>query len=141
MDKEDGLFAHLAAVLLLLKNLKEHSDNESVSAGETGEASVSGAHLERLAPQGGPMEPDDKLYKPSGELTIFEAAEFKESLIKLFACEGLVCMDLSKVTRVDTSAIQLMWAARKLGRLLVTGIPQELETKLTQLGFSEPLSE
>ena len=44
-------------------------------------------------------------------------------------------------TRVDTAAIQLMWAARKLGRLLVTGIPQELQIKLTQLGFSEPLSE
>ena len=25
---EDGLFAHLAAVLLLLKNLKEYSDND-----------------------------------------------------------------------------------------------------------------
>lgn len=87
------------------------------------------------------MESDAKLCNPSGELTIFEAAQFKESLIKLLACEGLVCMDLSQVTRVDTSAIQLMWAARKLGRLLVTGIPQELQIKLTQLGFSEPLSE
>ena len=87
------------------------------------------------------MEPDSKLCKPIGELTIFEAAEFKESLIKLFSCEGLVCLDLAQVKRVDTAAIQLMWAARKLGRLLVTGIPQELETKLTQLGFSEPLSE
>ncbi len=87
------------------------------------------------------MESDAKLCNPFGELTIFEAAQFKESLIKLLACEGLVCMDLSRVTRVDTSAIQLMWAARKLGRLLVTGIPQELQTKLAQLGFSEPLSE
>jgi anti-anti-sigma regulatory factor len=87
------------------------------------------------------METDSKLCKPSGELTIFEAAEFKESLLALVANDGLVCMDLSQVTRVDTSAIQLMWAARKLGRLLVTGIPQELQTKLTQLGFSEPLSE
>ncbi|THJ19661.1 MAG: STAS domain-containing protein [Nitrospira sp. CG24E] len=87
------------------------------------------------------MDTDSKLCKPSGELTIFEAAEFKESLMTLAASEGLVCLDLSQVTRVDTSAIQLMWAARKLGRLLVTGISQELETKLTQLGFSEPLSE
>ena len=87
------------------------------------------------------METNDKLCKPSGELTIFEAAEFKESLISILACEGLVCLDLSQVTRVDTAAIQLMWAARKLGRLLVTGIPQELQTNLTQLGFSEPLSE
>jgi anti-anti-sigma regulatory factor len=87
------------------------------------------------------MDTNEKLCKPSGELTIFEAAEFKESLIRVLAYEGLVCLDLSQVTRVDTAAIQLMWAARKLGRLLVTGIPQELQAKLTQLGFSEPLSE
>ena len=87
------------------------------------------------------METDFRLCKPSGELTIFEAAEFKEALITVLANEGLVCLDLSQVTRVDTAAIQLMWAARKLGRLLVTGIPQELQTKLTRLGFSEPLSE
>ena len=87
------------------------------------------------------METDPRLCKPSGDLTIFEAAEFKEMLITVLANEGLVCLDLSQVTRVDTAAIQLMWAARKLGRLLVTGIPQELQTKLTRLGFSEPLSE
>ncbi|MEK6642077.1 MAG: STAS domain-containing protein [Nitrospirota bacterium] len=87
------------------------------------------------------METDSRLCKPSGDLTIFEAAEFKESLLAVLANDGLVCLDLSQVTRVDTSAIQLMWAARKLGRLLVTGIPQELQTKLNRLGFSEPLSE
>ena len=87
------------------------------------------------------MEIDSRLCKPSGDLTIFEAAEFKESLLAVLVNDGLVCLDLSQVTRVDTSAIQLMWAARKLGRLLVTGIPQELQTKLDRLGFSEPLSE
>jgi anti-anti-sigma regulatory factor len=87
------------------------------------------------------MDANSRQYEPAGELTIFEAATFKESLIQLISNDGLVCMDLGKVTRVDTSAIQLMWAARKLGRILVTGIPQELQTKLTQLGFSEPLSE
>lgn len=87
------------------------------------------------------METDSRLCKPSGDLTIFEAAEFKELLLAVLANDGLVCLDLSQVTRVDTAAIQLMWAARKLGRLLVTGIPQELQTKLTRLGFSEPLSE
>ena len=87
------------------------------------------------------METDSRLCKPSGDLTIFEAAEFKESLTTVLANEGLVCLDLSQVMRVDTAAIQLMWAARKLGCLLVTNIPQDLQTKLTQLGFSEPLSE
>jgi anti-anti-sigma regulatory factor len=87
------------------------------------------------------METTAKFCKPTGELTIFEAAEFKESLITLVASDGLVCLDLSQVTRVDTAGIQLMWAARKLGRLLVTGISEELQAKLTRLGFSEPLSE
>jgi len=87
------------------------------------------------------MDANSKQYTPVGDVTIFEAAAFKESLTKLFANDGLVCLDLGKVKRVDTAAIQLMWAARKSGRLLVTGIPNELETKLTQLGFTEPLSE
>jgi anti-anti-sigma regulatory factor len=87
------------------------------------------------------MDTDQKLCKPTGELTIFEAAEFKESLVTLLTSEGLVCLDLSQVSRVDTAAIQLMWAARKLGRLLVTGISDELQAKVTRLGFSGPLSE
>jgi len=87
------------------------------------------------------MDANSRQYVPVGELTIFEAASFKESLVQLISNDGLVCMDLGKVTRVDTAAIQLMWAARKLGRILVTGIPQDVQTKLTQLGFSEPLSE
>lgn len=87
------------------------------------------------------MDTDQKLCKPTGELTIFEAAEFKELLVTLLTNEGLVCLDLSQVSRVDTAAIQLMWAARKLGRLLVTGISDELQSKVTRLGFSGPLSE
>jgi len=87
------------------------------------------------------MDENSRQLAPAGELTIFEVAAFKESLTRLFENDGLVCIDLGKVTRVDTAAIQVMWAARKLGRLLVTAIPQELQAKLTQLGFSEPLSE
>ena len=87
------------------------------------------------------METNSRLCKPAGDLTIFEAEEFKESLLEVLGNEGLVCLDLSQVKRVDTSAIQLMWAARKLGRLLVTGITPELQAQVTRLGFSEPLSE
>ena len=87
------------------------------------------------------MDADSRQYAPVGDVTIFEAAAFKESLLQLISNDGLVCMDLGKITRVDTSAIQLMWAARNLGRILVTGIPHDVQTTLTQLGFSEPLSE
>ena len=78
---------------------------------------------------------------PIGDITIFEAGEFKESLVKLFANDGLVSLDLSGVARVDTAAIQLMLAARKQGRMFVTGISVDLQTKLNQLGVTEPLSE
>jgi anti-anti-sigma regulatory factor len=78
---------------------------------------------------------------PNGELTIFEAAEFKESLAKLFSNDGLVSLDLSGVTRVDTAAIQLMLAAKKQNRLFVSGIPHDLQVKLAQLGFADSLSE
>ena len=78
---------------------------------------------------------------PTGELTIFEAAEFKDSLVKLFANDGLVSLDLSGVARVDIAAIQLMLAARKQGRMFVTGVSDDLLAKLNQLGFTDSLSE
>jgi anti-anti-sigma regulatory factor len=87
------------------------------------------------------MESNSRHMAPAGDLTIFEAADFKSGLLKLFENEGLVSLDLSKVTRVDTSIIQLLWAARKQGRMFVSGVMPDLQSKLAQLGFSEPLSE
>ena len=87
------------------------------------------------------MDANSRQYAPAGDLTLFEADSFKQSLIALLKNDGLVCMDLSNVTRVDTAAIQLMWAAKQSGRLLVLVIPADLQTRLTQLGFTEPLSE
>ncbi len=78
---------------------------------------------------------------PTGDLTIFEAGEFKESLVKLFTNDGLVSLDLAGVARVDTSAIQLMLAARKQERMFVSGLSDDLQTKLKQLGFCGSLSE
>lgn len=78
---------------------------------------------------------------PQGEITIFEAGEFKEALVKLFANEGLVSLDLNGVARVDTAAIQLLLAAKKQNRMFVSGISEDLRTRLNQLGFSGSLSE
>ncbi len=90
---------------------------------------------------GGTGGPNARHLAPTGDLTIFEAGEFKESLVKLFANDGLVSLDLGGVDRVDTAAIQLMLSARKQGRMFVTGIPDELQAKLKQLGFHDHLSE
>ncbi|MDH5668221.1 MAG: STAS domain-containing protein [Nitrospira sp.] len=87
------------------------------------------------------MTDNVRLLAPTGDLTIFEAAEFKDSLVQLLENDGLVSLDLGAVGRVDTAAIQLMWAARKQGRMFVSGISDDLQVKLNQLGFHEPLSE
>ena len=78
---------------------------------------------------------------PKGDITIFEAGEFKDSLTKLFKNDGLVSVDLTGVTRVDTAAIQLLLAAKKHNRMFVSGISQDLQARLQQLGFTESLSE
>lgn len=78
---------------------------------------------------------------PAGDLTIFEAGEFKDSLVKLFTNEGLVSLDLSAVARVDTAGIQVMLAAKKHERMFVAGMSDDLQTKLKQLGFRGSLSE
>jgi anti-anti-sigma regulatory factor len=78
---------------------------------------------------------------PTGDLTIFEAGEFKDALVKLFANEGLVSLDLAGVKRVDTAAVQLLLSARKEQRMLVAGLSEEIQGRLTQLGFSGSLSE
>jgi anti-anti-sigma regulatory factor len=78
---------------------------------------------------------------PKGDITIFEAAEFKASLTKLLANDGLVSLDLSGVTRVDTAAVQLLLAARKESRMFVSGVSEDLQTRLQQLGFTGSLGE
>jgi anti-anti-sigma regulatory factor len=88
-----------------------------------------------------PKEENRRHLAPTGDLTIFEVGEFKDSLVKLFTSEGLVSLDLSRTGRVDTAAIQLMLSARKQARMLVMGISDDLQGKLNQLGFTEPLSE
>jgi anti-anti-sigma regulatory factor len=94
-----------------------------------------------VRPGASDVEENPRQLTPTGDLTIFEVEDFKKALIKLFQNEGLVSLDLAQVGRVDTAAIQLLWAARKEGRMFVTGMSEDLRTTLNQLGFSEPLGE
>ena len=98
--------------------------------------------MESSAPQ--PAQTDGqnpRHFAPKGELTIFEAGEFKDSLAKLFMNDGLVSVDLSGVARADTAAIQLLLAAKKQNRMFVSGISEDLQARLHQLGFAGSLSE
>lgn len=91
-----------------------------------------------------PTQADDQNPRhlaPKGDITIFEASEFKDSLTMLFKNNGLVSVDLSGVARVDTAAIQLLLAAKKQNRMFVSGISEDLQGRLHQLGFTGSLSE
>jgi len=87
------------------------------------------------------VEENPRQLTPTGDLTIFEVEDLKKSLVKLFQNDGLVSLDLAQVGRVDTAAIQLLWAARKEGRMFVMGMSEGLRATLNRLGFSEPLGE
>ncbi len=71
---------------------------------------------------------------PEGDLTIFEAAEFREALLMFCKHDGPLELELSDVERVDTSGIQLMAAASQDGRLAITGMSSAIREKLSGVG-------
>ncbi len=71
---------------------------------------------------------------PTGELTIFEAAEFREALVSLCGYEGPIELDLTGVDRVDSSGIQLIMAASQDSRLVTTGMTETIGEKFDNVG-------
>ena len=69
-----------------------------------------------------------------GDLTIFEAAEFHETLVKLVRKDGPLELDLSSIERVDSSGIQLMLAASRENRFSITGMTEAVNQKLASVG-------
>jgi len=75
---------------------------------------------------------------PKGDLTIFEAVEFREALLVLHEKEGPVELDLSQVKRMDSSGVQLVVAACRGGWVRITGMTPAIRTKFQTVGC-EPL--
>ena len=71
---------------------------------------------------------------PDGELTIFEAAMFKEALQTLCTHEGPIELDLSDIERVDSSGIQLMVAAIQNSQLVIAGMTDAVSEKVAAIG-------
>ena len=72
----------------------------------------------------------------SGEITIFEATAFRDALVTLLTHEGRVTLDLGGVERIDTSGVQILMAALRIGRLTVTGLRPEVRQSITRIGYS-----
>jgi anti-anti-sigma regulatory factor len=83
------------------------------------------------------MERTDSTYAPTNDLTIFEAMDFRNTLVTLLSQEGPVIVDLSHVHQVDTSCMQILLAAHRSGRLTVAGISEQFRLKATQLACLE----
>ena len=83
------------------------------------------------------MEKTGSTYAPTNDLTIFEATDFRNSLVALLSQDGPVTVDLSHVHQIDSSCIQLLLAAHRSGRLTMAGISEQFRLKATQLGCRE----
>jgi len=81
--------------------------------------------------------PEQNILTPAGDLTIFEMTKFHEELNLLNQQEGRLELNLSQVQRMDSSAVQVIVAATRSGRLRVAGYSQELQEKFEQIGFAQ----
>lgn len=79
------------------------------------------------------------VWAESPEVTIFEAAGFRDVLVTLLSSGSPVELDLSRVERMDTSGVQLLLAVRRSGRLAVTGITPGVREAMVSLGCHEAI--
>jgi anti-anti-sigma regulatory factor len=75
--------------------------------------------------------------RPVGDLTIFEAAQYHEDLLSLHQHDGPLQLDLTDVTCMDSSCVQLTVAATRSGRLTVRGYSHAIRDKFEQIGFAQ----
>ena len=81
--------------------------------------------------------PEQNILKVVGDLSIFEVGKFHEELVLLNQQEGPLEVDLSQVDRIDSSAVQVIVAATRSGRIRLTGYSQELQERFEQIGFAQ----
>jgi|APFre7841882590_1041340.scaffolds.fasta_scaffold466996_1 anti-anti-sigma regulatory factor len=79
----------------------------------------------------------NQTYTPMTDLTIFEAADFRFSLIALLLQDVPVTVDLTHVHQIDCSCLQVLLAAHRSGHLTVAGISESFRQKVMQLGCGE----
>ncbi|HNP27501.1 MAG: STAS domain-containing protein [Nitrospira sp.] len=84
-----------------------------------------------------PSNSEESVFKPLGDLTIFEAAQFHADLLALHRQEGRLLIDLSEVSSLDSSCVQLMVAATRSGRVSVQGYSSRIRDKFEQIGFGQ----
>ena len=82
-------------------------------------------------------DPMSSTLSPTGDLTIFEAAQFHTDLVTLHQQEGPLQLDLTGVSDMDSSCVQLIVAATRSGRLALRGYSPGIRDKFEQIGFAQ----
>ena len=78
-----------------------------------------------------------------GEVNIFSAAELKKLLSEAIGTGRDVHIDLVRVTELDVSAVQLLWAAEReargagVGFSLAGRVPEGISAALVDAGFQK----
>jgi anti-sigma B factor antagonist len=70
---------------------------------------------------------------PQGEMTIYNASDWKQQLLSLFAQQGEIEVDLSGIAEIDSAGLQLLIMIKK------EALAQGRKLRLTN--FSHPVSE
>jgi anti-anti-sigma factor len=87
--------------------------------------------------QSASMSQEDSTLKPVGDLTIFEASKFHMNLVALHQQDGPLKLDLTEVSNMDSSCVQLTVAATRSGRLTLQGYSHRIRDKFEQIGFAK----
>jgi anti-sigma B factor antagonist len=74
------------------------------------------------------------IFNPEGELTIFEAAEFRQALLALSEKQGALELNLAGVTRMDSSGVQLVIAACQEMVLQITNVSSAVQEQFEVIG-------
>lgn len=75
------------------------------------------------------------LCTPTGDLTIFEIAEFKVQLQAAMEQGQGVTVDLSQIDSLDASALQLLMAACRSDSVQFLNLPARVSEQLARLGW------
>ncbi len=75
------------------------------------------------------------LISPSGDLTIFEVTEFKQTLHAALAINPSVKLDLTHAGKIDASGLQVIMAAHRSGKLTLHALSPVTIEDFRQVGW------
>lgn len=81
---------------------------------------------------------DPKPYVPTGDITIFEVAEFKNQLQAALDLGQGVTIDLGQAGTLDISALQTLIAACGTSPVEIRNTPKRVADQLACLGWAPP---